>query len=149
MDVKQIALLTNNITKELLGETDLINEDLSNIVDVGKQILDVTSVDNYCKTLIDQIGKMEWGVRSYRGKFVSVMRDAWEWGSVKMRIDMPDLPEAVENKSWDLNDGDSYDQNVFHKPVVTAKFYNSQTTFEIDMSYTELQVKESLNSPAQ
>lgn len=149
MIVKQMVELTNNITKELLGQTGLINEDLSNIVDVGKQILDVTSVDNYCKTLIDQIGKMDWGVRSYRGKFVSVMRDAWEWGSVRMRIDMPDLPSAVENKSWDLNDGETYDQNVFHKPVVTAKFYNSKTTFEVDMSYTELQVNESLQSPAQ
>ena len=35
MIVKQIAELTNNITKELLGQTGLINEDLSNIVDVG------------------------------------------------------------------------------------------------------------------
>lgn len=149
MKVTQAATLLNNVTKELIGDSAVVNEDLSNIVDIGKSILDVTSVDNYCKTLIDQIGKMDWGVRSYRGKFTSVMRDAWEWGSVRMRLDMTDLPEAVENKSWQLEDGTSYDQDVFHKPSVTAKFFNSKTTFEIDMSYAELQVKESLQSAQQ
>lgn len=149
MNVTQAYTLLNNVTKELIGDTAIVNEDLSNIVDIGSAIFDVTSVDNYMKTLIDQIGKMDWGVRSYRGKFTSVMREAWEWGSVKMRVDMPDLPDAEENKSWDLTDGTSYDQDVFKKPSVTAKFYNSKVTFEIDMSYAEIQVRESLQSPSQ
>jgi hypothetical protein len=149
MQVTQAYALFNAITKEILGETAVVNEDLSNFTDIGKQILDVTEVDNYMRTLIDQIGKMDFGVRKYRGKMLSVLRESWEYASVRMKIDMPDLPEAVENKSWDLTDGTTYNQDEFHKPSVTARFFNSKVTLEVDMSYTELQVKESLQSPAQ
>ncbi|MCS5737026.1 phage major capsid protein, partial [Herbiconiux daphne] len=45
-----------------------------------------------------------------------------------------------------LTDGQSYDQDVFHQPKVSAKFFNSKTTFEIAVSFTEKQVKESFNS---
>lgn len=49
----------------------------------------------------------------------------------------------------DLTDGHSYDQDVFHKPTVTAKFFNSKVTFEVPVSITERQVKESFSNAAQ
>ncbi|MCS5737383.1 phage major capsid protein, partial [Herbiconiux daphne] len=42
-----------------------------------------------------------------------------------------------------------YKQDVFTAPKVEAKFYNSKVTFEIPMSFTELQVKESFSSREQ
>ncbi|WP_457835937.1 phage major capsid protein, partial [Staphylococcus aureus] len=42
-----------------------------------------------------------------------------------------------------------YKQDVFHQPKVEAKFFNSKVTFEIPMSFTELQVKESFSSAEQ
>ena len=47
MEVKQIYTLMNTVTKEVTGKENLVAEDLTNIVDVGKEILDSTSVDNY------------------------------------------------------------------------------------------------------
>ena len=49
MQVKQIYALMNTVTGELLGKTGLVQEDLSNIVDVGTELFDATSVDNYVK----------------------------------------------------------------------------------------------------
>ncbi|MCS5736789.1 phage major capsid protein, partial [Herbiconiux daphne] len=58
MKVTQLYTLINNVTKEILGETAVVNEDLSNVVDIGKSIFDQTSVDNYVKKLVNHIGKV-------------------------------------------------------------------------------------------
>lgn len=145
MEVNQIYTLVNDIASEITGKTDLVNENLENVVDVGNAIFSATSVDNYVKTLTNRIGKTIFVNRAYAGGAPSVYMDAWEFGSVLMKI-QADLPNATENETWELTDGVSYDPNVFYKPSVSAKFYNSKTTFEIPMSFTERQVKESFNS---
>lgn len=148
MQVTQLYTLINNVTKEILGETAVVNEDLSNVVDIGKSIFDQTSVDNYVKKLVNHIGKVIFQNRAYAGGVPSVLMDAWEFGSVLQKVSMA-LPEATENESWKLVDGQEYKQDVFTAPKVEAKFYNSKVTFEIPMSFTELQVKESFSSREQ
>ena len=148
MDVKQIYSLMNGVTSEVLGKTDLVKEDLSNIVDVGKELFSASDVDNYVKALVNRVGKTIFVNRKYTGKIPSVVMDAWEFGSVLQKISA-DLPSATENESWELVNGTSYDPNVFYKPSVSAKFYNSKVTFEIPLSFTEKQVKESFNNASE
>ena len=148
MKVKQIYNIVNGITGEILGKTDLVNEDLSNIVDVGKEIFDSTSVDNYVRTLVDRVGKVIFVSRPYSGNTPSVLMDSWDYGAVVEKISC-ELPEAVENKSWDLQDGQDYSPNVFYKPEISAKFFNNKMTFEIDMSFTERQIKSSFASASE
>ena len=148
MQVSQIYEIMNSITKEIVGETAVVNEDLSNIVDVGTQIFGATNVDNYVRTLVDHIGKVIFVNRAYSGSVPSVLRDGWEYGSVLEKI-QAEIPDASENETWELTDGQSYDPNVFYKPTVSAKFFNSKVTFEIDMSFTEKQVKESFSNAQQ
>ena len=148
MKVTQLYTLVNAVTKEILGETAVVNEDLSNVVDIGKAVFDATSVDNYVKKLINHIGKVVFQNRAYAGSVPSVLMDSWEFGSVLQKVSMS-LPEATENESWALVDGKEYKQDVFTAPKVEAKFYNSKVTFEIPMSFTELQVKESFSSAEQ
>ncbi|MEF4813638.1 hypothetical protein U9725_23420 [Escherichia coli] len=148
MKVTQLYTLINNVTKEILGETAVVNEDLSNVVDIGKSIFDQTSVDNYVKKLVNHIGKVIFVDRVYAGGVPSVLMDSWEFGSVLQKVSMS-LPEATENESWKLVDGQEYKQDVFTAPKIEAKFYNSKVTFEIPMSFTELQVKESFSSREQ
>lgn len=148
MQVTQLYTLINNVTKEILGDTAVVKEDLSNVVDIGKSIFDQTSVDNYVKKLVNHIGKVVFQNRAYAGGVPSVLMDAWEFGSVLQKVSMA-LPEATENESWKLVDGQEYKQDVFTAPKVEAKFFNSKVTFEIPMSFTELQVKESFSSREQ
>lgn len=148
MKVNQIYSIVNDITGEILGKTDLVNEDLSNIVDVGKEIFDSTSVDNYVRTLVDRVGKVIFVSRPYSGNTPSVLMDSWDYGAVVEKISC-ELPEAVENKSWDLQDGQDYSPNVFYKPEISAKFFNNKMTFEIDMSFTERQIKSSFASASE
>ena len=148
MTVAQIYDIINPITKEILGETAVLNEDLSNIVDIGKEIFNATDVDNYVKSLVNHIGRVVFVNRPYSGSAPSVLMDGWEYGSILEKISA-ELPEATENESWELTDGASYDPNIFYKPKVSAKFFNKRVTFEIPMSFTEKQVKESLSTASQ
>lgn len=148
MKVEQIYTLMNNVTGEILGKTELVKEDLSNVVDLGKEIFDNASVDNYVKSLVNHIGKVIFVNRPYSGNIPSMLMDSWEFGSVLEKISA-DIPNAVENDSWNLTDGETYSQDVFYKPSVSAKFFNSKVTFEVPMSFTELQVKESFSSVSQ
>ena len=147
MEVKQIYTLVNSITDEVLGKS-FIKEDLSNVVDVGSAIFNADKVDNYVKSLVNHIGRVVFVDRAYNGSVPSVVMDSWEFGSVLEKVSC-DLPVATENKSWELTDGQTYNPNVFYKPSVSVKFYNSKTTFEIPMSFTEMQIKESFSNAEQ
>lgn len=148
MEVKQIYTLMNSVSNEVLGKTDLVKEDLTGVVDMGTEVFNQNAVDNYVKSLVNHIGKVIFVNRPYAGKVPSVLMDAWEFGSVLEKISA-DIPQATENESWALTDGKDYSQDVFHKPVVTAKFFNSKVTFEVPVSITEKQVKESFSNAEQ
>lgn len=148
MEIKQVHQFVNDAVSEVTGGTAVVEEDLSNVVDIGNAIFNASAFDAYVKSLVNHIGKVIFVNRPYRGAAPSVLMDAWEYGSVVEKIHS-EMPEAVENESWDLVDGQSYDPHVFHQPVVEAKFFNKMTTFEIDASITERQVKQSFSSATQ
>ena len=148
MKVTQLHTLVNAVTQEVLGETAVVAEDLSNVVDIGKTIIDSDNVDNYVKKLVNHIGKVIFQNRLYSGGVPSVLMDSWEYGSILEKISA-DLPEATINETWALEDKKDYSPDVFYKPSVSAKFFNSKVTFEIPMSFTEIQVKESFSSKEQ
>ena len=136
------------IIQETLGNESLLTEDLSNIVDVGTAVFNASAFDAFVRSLVNHIGRVIFVNRPYRGSAPSVLMDAWEYGSVVEKISS-ELPTAVENESWELTDGASYDPNVFHQPRAEAKFFNKMTTFEVDRSITERQVKQSFSSATQ
>ena len=148
MEVKQIYQLTNTSAQEVLGESVVVKEDLSNVVDVGDAIFNASAYDKYVKSLINHIGKMIFVARAYNGGVPKVMMDGWEFGSILEKVTM-ELPDATENESWELTDGASYDPNIFYKPTVSAKFYNKMVTFEVPISITEKQVKQSFSNAQQ
>ena len=145
MRVEQIYDLLNQSTGEILGEDIVIQEDLSNIVDIGKEIINSDNVDNYVKKLVNRIGKTVFTNRKYTGNVPSILMDSWEFGSILQKVSA-ELPDAEENESWDLEHGREYKTDIFYQPTVSAKFYNSKVTFEIPLSFTEKQIKESFSS---
>ena len=148
MEVAQIYELVNAATGETLGKTDLLNEDLSNLVDVGDEIMNANSVDRYVRSLVDHIGKVIFVNRKYNGPVPSVLRDGWEYGAVLEKI-ATGIPAATENESWELQNGESYDPNIFYQPSAYAKFFNKRTTWEIPMSFAEMQARGSFSNGTQ
>ena len=148
MNVKQVKNLVNTATNEALGREVVVAEDLSNVVDLGDELFNANAVDNYVRSLVNHIGRMVFVDRAYRGSAPSVLMDGWEFGSVLEKV-QADLPLAIENESWELENGTSYDPNIFYAPKVSAKFFNKRVTFEVPMSFTEKQVKESFSNAQQ
>lgn len=149
MKVSQIYEILNTITSEILGDSIVVNEDLSNIVDIGKAFENLDgALDNYVRKLHDHIGKMVFVDRVYTGRAPSVVMDAWEFGSILEKV-RSSLPEAEENESWELADRTSYDPNIFYKPSISVKFFNNRVTFEIPISVTEKQIKSSFTNAVQ
>lgn len=145
MKVTQIYEIMNSTMKELLGKEVVVQEDLSNIVDLGKEVIDSDNVDNYVKKLVNHIGKVVFNNRLYKGGVPSVMIDSWEFGSILEKVST-EMPLATESDTWKLVDGKDYSPDVFYQPKVSAKFFNSMVTFEVPMSFTERQVKESFSN---
>lgn len=145
MNVKQLYTLVNGATSEVLGKTDVLLEDLTNVVDLGNELFNAQAVDNYVKALVNRIGKVIFVDRKYSGGVPSVLMDAWEYGSVVQKISC-ELPDATENQTWELTNGQSYDPNIFYKPTISVKFFNNKTTFEIPVSITDVQIKQSFTS---
>lgn len=148
MEIRQVYQFVNDAVSEVIGDSAIVAEDLSNVVDIGTAIFNGSAFDAYVRSLVNHIGRVIFVNRPYRGSAPSVLMDAWEYGSVVEKIHS-EMPDAVENESWDLVDGQSYDPHVFHQPVAEAKFFNKMTTFEIEASITERQVKQSFSSATQ
>lgn len=149
MLMTQVYELANDVTKEVLGATAVVNEDLSNVVDIGDQITNLNLLDHYVESLVDHIGKMIFVNRAYSGTAPSIMMDSWEYGSILEKVTYDGLPEATENESWELENGEEYNPNIFTQPTVSAKFYDKRVTFEVPMSFAERQVKSAFSSAAQ
>lgn len=148
MQVKQIKDLVNTSLKEINGSETLLKDDLSNVVDVGTEVFNTDQVDNFVKKLIDRIGYTAFNNRVYQGSAPSVLMSSWEFGSVLEKVDA-ELPDAEENDSWNLENGKSYNQDIFYQPKVSAKFFNSKVTFDIPLSFTKMQVKSAFNSASE
>lgn len=148
MKVNQIYEIVNTIAGEITGESDVVAEDLSNLVEVGKTVFDATSVDNYCRKLVDHIGRVTVNSREFRLSVPDLVRDSWEYGAAKERI-WVEMPDTEENPSWNLQSGEVYEQDTFSPPNVSVTFWQTRDTYQVASSFTEDQIKGSFSNANQ
>lgn len=148
MQVSQIFKIVNDALKQTDGNLPLLQEDLSNIIDVGNSIFNANSFDNYVKKLVDRIGKVVFVIRPYSGLAPSIYMDSVIWGSVTQKISSA-VPEAVENESYELVNGATYDPNQVNLPDVYVKFFSKYVTFEVDRTITEKQLRSAFTGVAE
>lgn len=148
MKVNQVYETLNSLTEQITGQSDLVQTDLSNVVDIGKTLFDNSSVDNYVKKLVDHIGKVAVVNRQISSMAPSLVMDSWEFGAALEKITIAP-PEASTNPTWSLTDGQTYNQDEFYAPEVTAKFYSERNTYSIPISRAERQVVGSFSNATQ
>lgn len=144
MKREQISLLLNSAIKEVVGESELVTEDLSNVVTVGNAI-PTDTLDAIFNKIINKVGNTIIESKTYNGNPLGILMTDWEYGSIleKIRID---IPESENNDTWSLVKGTSYDCFKFSPPTVRAKYFNKAVTFEIAMSFTTEQMKDSFRN---
>lgn len=152
MDIKQVATILNTINREMTGETSIVNEDLSNIVDVGKQLTaDMTAeeiikyMDNYAKKIIDKVGRTIIVDRTYKSTAPNIIRDSWEYGGImeKVRVTVGDLEDDT---TYDLTAGDTPEQFKYTPADLSAKYYDKYDTFMTQISIPEKTLRSAFNS---
>lgn len=161
MKVNQIASVLNYaIEKEVVGEVDLIQEDLSNIVDVGKVVSDSLSAsgntNDFVSTLIDRVGRVKYVDRTYATQAPNILKDSFEYGSILMKV-RAEVPDFQENTSWKLGalnglgikDNAELDPFVISAPTATQKVYNSKITFEAPITISDLMLKQAFTSASE
>lgn len=146
MEIKQIYDIVNDITKEVIGDSVIVQENLGNIVELGTAVANANAYDAFTQAMINRIGKTIFVNRPYRGRIPSILRDGWEFGSILQKVSGAGLIEGEENETWELENNTSYDPNIFYKPTVQVKFFNKAITFELPQSIAIRQVKQSLTS---
>lgn len=164
MKMTQIATQLNQINQEMFGEIALVDENLTNIVDVGKvvdsNLTAAGTFDKYIGALIDRIGRVMYVDRTYNSTAPDIMKDSWEYGSILMKVRAA-LPDAQQNLTWPGTsqgatydttgnlgalDGSSIDPFVINTPDATAKLYNKRTTFEVPITFADYQLREAFTS---
>ena len=149
MKYKLIGEALNEVYKELIGESDLIKEDLSNIVEVGKTITDNINygenVENYTKKLIDKVGRIIFRQNKLELSHLPIFRDSWEFGSIAEKVRV-EAPATSEDKTFDLSNYTGEDVFKLSIPKTSAKFFNNSTTFQLKISLPKVQVKSAWNS---
>ena len=172
MKVNQISTMLNELGKAMVGLEVTFADDLSNIVDAGKKILDFTSADkknfdNFMEKMIDRVGYVMEVNRTYRSQAPNILKNSWEYGSILMKV-RAELMDAQDNSTWQLAEipngtGLSNDQDplgnpiipsrldpfVLNKPNVEAKFYNKKVTYEVPITLVDYQLREAFTSAAE
>lgn len=150
---------TTGIVDQVTGKAPVANEDLSNIVDIGKAVLKFTdqgneNYDSFMRNLIDQVGKVMFVDRKYTSQAPDILKDGWEYGSILQKVRC-EVPDARDNATWDLFNypkagGAAYpDPFELSKPSATAKFFNSKATYEVPITLTDVQLRESFRNAAE
>lgn len=149
MLITQTKEILKTIASEMLGEDNtIVTENLENLQDIGNVLITQQNVDTYVKKLVDKIGKVVFKNRLLNSTAPSLLVDSWEYGAILQKVRMKLIP-AEENDAVKLVDGQSYNQDVFHQPTVSATFYSKEITFEVPISYTTEQLKSSFNSESE
>lgn len=152
MKINQVSTILNSINSEMMGETAItaVNEDLSNIVDVGTELTqgqtDITKFfESYGRKLIDKVGRVVVVDRTYKSTAPDIQRDAWEYGSIMEKIRVS-VNELEDDTTWSLNRGDTPEQFEYQPATLSAKYFDDYDVFMTQISLPEKTLKSAFTS---
>lgn len=146
MTTNQIYTLVNEVVKEGIGQNNISAIDTQSLVALGNMVLSSNSnTEAFLNTLVQRIGKTILSFRDYRNKLADMVLDDFEYGMILQKLAVK-MPEAEEDKSYSLQNGQSVDHWRVSKPEVLQKFYGRRTPYEFRMTRSYRQLKEAFTS---
>lgn len=148
MKLTQVATLLNEtIVPNLLGESTTISADLSNIVDLGTALADITAegMQDYAKDLVVGVARNLFDSRAYRSETYGLMNDAREFGGVVQRVKVK-LYSATDSPIWTLQNGQDYFDGTYYGADIDSKIYTKDTIFQVKNSIPVEKFRQSFTS---
>ena len=139
-NIKQIYTIVNSIAEQSLGMKGLEATDVS-FVSVGNEVLssDVNK-DAFYGVLLDRIGKVVFGMRSYNSVNRGIKKNSFEYGAVLQKLYV-DIMSATKNTTWNAQSDTA--SNPFTKSAteVKQKLFSKISTWEFDGTLPDVQLK--------
>ena len=148
METKQIYQIVNSINSQGAAISPITVTDTQSFVSLGNDVLSSnTNVESFFNRLIQLVGLHIHAFRSYESTLKNLYKNDFEWGAIvqKTRAKMPD---AVEDPSYDLQNGTSVDPFKVYKPEVLQKLFVKRTPYMIPLTRAYEQLKEAFRNEA-
>lgn len=126
MDTNQIYDLINDVNKQTIGTENLTILNTEQLVALGDYLFNSGSVDLWTNTLLSRIASTKISYRAYQSKLGIYAVSDITMGLIMQKIKV-DMPNAVEDVTTQLQDGQSVDMYIVSKPTAHQKLFAKRT----------------------
>lgn len=146
MALKQIYDIVNSVNKQTMGLTDLTVVDEQGLISLGQTVLTTNGLaDTWLNSLAQRIGRTIISFREYKSKYSDMVLDSMQWGNIVQKIKVS-MPEATEDESYSLVNGESVDMYKVANPTVKQTFFTSETPYQFYVTVKRNQLEEAFTS---
>ena len=146
METNQIYSIVNDAALQTLGENAIQATDSASLVAMGNAILSSTNnttlfVDN----LFQRIGYTMVSYRAYKSQLGLLAVTDMTMGAIMQKLKVK-MPQAVEDVTTQLIDGQSIDQYIVSKPKASQKIFVKRTPYTFFITMQKKWLREAFNS---
>lgn len=146
MAVKQIYDIVNSVNSQTMGINDLTVVDEQGLISLGQTVLTTNGLaDTWLNSLAQRIGRTIISFREYKSKYSDMVLDSMQWGNIVQKIKVS-MPEATEDESYALVNGQSVDMYKVANPTVTQSFFKTETSYQFYVTVKRTQLEEAFTS---
>lgn len=141
MTLKQMASLINGalLPNQLNENVSALAEDMSNYVDIGKSIANLSADDlkNFQKNLAVGVRNLAVFGDVYEPDTYGVYRDVENFGKALQRVAIKNLPTVQDSHAINLVNGTNYIDGTYYGADFDAKVYVDTKTFKVSYSWSD------------
>ncbi|MBQ5912534.1 MAG: hypothetical protein IIW93_05505 [Bacteroidaceae bacterium] len=126
METNQIYGLINDVNAQTIGTENLTILNTEQLVALGDYLFNSGSVDLWTNTLLSRIASTKISYRAYQSKLGIYAVSDITMGLIMQKIKV-DMPNAVEDVTTQLQDGQSVDMYIVSKPTAHQKLFAKRT----------------------
>lgn len=146
MAVKKIYEIVNSVNSQTMGITDLTVVDEQGLISLGQTVLATNGLaDTWLNALAQRIGRTIISFREYKSKYSDMVLDSLKWGNIVQKIKVS-MPEATEDESFNLVDGQSIDMYKVANPKMAQSFFTNETPYQFYVTVKRTQLEEAFTS---
>lgn len=142
----QAKELVNKIIGQAMGKDGLDTLATQGLIATGQSVVSsTTNTEAYFNTMFQMFTKNIYVNRAYRNKFRGLVLGENEYGALVQKIDIS-MPDAIEDLSYSLVDGQSVDDQKVYKEKVNQRFFFARLPYALPETTPLKVLREAFNS---
>lgn len=146
MTTDHIYTLVNSVASQSTGHSGIVATDGASLVALGNTVLSSsTNTEAFINTLLQRIGRTIIDYRRYRNKLSDMVLNDFEYGMILQKVKVV-MPEAIDDPTYDLVDGQAIDPWTVYKPTAIQKLFVKRTPYMFAQTISRQALKEAFTS---